>query len=796
MTLSEHIGRYEVRAEIGRGGMSTIYAAHDPVFNRDVAIKVLPAELLHDPSFRTRFEREAKTVASLEHPAIVPVYDFGETNGQPYLVMRLMSGGSLNDYIKKGPMSLEETARIVNHIAPALDLAHHNGIVHRDLKPANILFDQNKVPYVVDFGIAKLSESSATLTGSAIIGTPAYMSPEQARGEGDIDGRSDIYSLGVSVFEMLTGRVPYESDVVQGQLVKHIVAPIPNILDLRPDLPQDVQTIMIHVMAKRKFARYATATALAKDLNAVAEGKLLSADGTTPSGPVASNTMKETTGETSGPERRSTPPPKKTPTPQPKKTSTPPPKKNPTTPLYQTLTPAWSTSPTSPGEVEEELHPAKKRRWLPWAIITLLVVIAGVSAVLTLPIWGQKHPKRTSTAVSQLVSTATSSSELGLVIPNTITPTPSPKELPTQTPTPSASMAHTATVLPSKTNTATPTPVATVVPILLATETQSPTPTPPSVLVLGGADKIAFVKETIINQKSYADIWIANLDGTDAIQLTTDGGEKSSLQWAPDGNHVDFILGKCVESVDITTKQIQTIICPTWADDVESFQISPDGKYVALSLMSEGLYILPYDLTSLSQIKRKPLLDAATACSRYKETPTKALSWSSDSKFIAVVIVASTLGRSEDMVRVLDLNSCSGNPVRVDEFPGAHFTPTGYAANPVIQSFGWDGNVVFALNINKRDEFGELWQYNMQSNSYGQIKVFGDNRCCFRDFRWSPDGYWMAFAYEDIDHMDQVLLYYVEYNLVGKGANLQPIPFPDKFFGRGEKPQPALRPHK
>ncbi len=152
-------GRYEIRGEIGRGGMATVYHAYDPRFERDVALKVLPREMLHDVQFRTRFEREAKTIAMLEHPAIVPVYDFGEEEGQPYFVMRYMTGGSLSDRMKKGPMTVREVAHLMTHIAPALDEAHSKGIIHRDLKPGNILFDQFSEPYISDFGIAKLSES-------------------------------------------------------------------------------------------------------------------------------------------------------------------------------------------------------------------------------------------------------------------------------------------------------------------------------------------------------------------------------------------------------------------------------------------------------------------------------------------------------------------------------------------------------------------------------------------------------------------------------------------------------------
>jgi len=195
--------------ELGRGGMATVYHAYDPSFERDVAIKVLPAAFLHDPQFRTRFEREAKMIALLEHPAIVPVYDFGEQDEQPYIVMRYMAGGSLADHLMKGAVPLDETARIIARLAPALDAAHARGIIHRDLKPGNVLFDQYGNAFLSDFGIARLTQSAATtITGEAIVGTPAYMSPEQVQGTKAIDGRADIYAMGVLIYQMLTGQAP------------------------------------------------------------------------------------------------------------------------------------------------------------------------------------------------------------------------------------------------------------------------------------------------------------------------------------------------------------------------------------------------------------------------------------------------------------------------------------------------------------------------------------------------------------------------------------------------------------
>jgi serine/threonine-protein kinase len=264
--IPEKISRYEIVAEIGRGGMATVYHAYDPRFKRDVAIKVLPRQFTHDPMFRTRFEREAQTIAALEHPAIVPVYDFGEQDEQPYLVMRYMTGGSLVDRVKEGPLPPAEATRIITRLAPALDEAHKQGIVHRDLKPGNILFDKQGNPYLADFGIAKLVAATSILTGSALIGTPAYMSPEQAKGGQPIDGRSDLYALGVILFEMLTGQVPYQADTPVQVIMRHIMDPVPRILTTKPDLPPGMDPIITTALAKEADSRYSTAEEMARAL--------------------------------------------------------------------------------------------------------------------------------------------------------------------------------------------------------------------------------------------------------------------------------------------------------------------------------------------------------------------------------------------------------------------------------------------------------------------------------------------------------------------------------------------------
>ncbi len=268
MTLT-HIGRYTIQGELGRGGMASVYRAYDPSFKREVAIKILPREFLHEPTFRARFQREAQTIAGLEHAAIVPVYDYGEEDGQPYLVMRLMAGGSLADRIDRGPLSLAETIEILARLAPALDRAHALGIIHRDLKPANILFDADGYPYISDFGIAKLTQSNTQLSGTGLMGTPAYMSPEQVRGDKQIDGRADLYALGAMLYHMLSGQRPFESDTPLGMALKHITEPPPRLCAARPDLPAACETVIATAMAKEPSQRFGTAAALLAALQAV-----------------------------------------------------------------------------------------------------------------------------------------------------------------------------------------------------------------------------------------------------------------------------------------------------------------------------------------------------------------------------------------------------------------------------------------------------------------------------------------------------------------------------------------------
>ena len=258
-----NIGRYEVIKELGKGGMAVVYLALDPFIKRQVAVKVLPKQYTHDPQFRVRFQREAEVIAALEHGFIVPVYDFGDHEGQPYLVMRYLPGGTLRDRLVNGALPVSEITPLFRNIASALDYAHKKGIVHRDIKPGNILFDSTGEASLSDFGIAKIQEATAAFTGTGnLIGTPAYMSPEQAMGEKNIDGRADIYSLGVVLFESLSGELPFKADTPMSIAIAHIQQPIPSLLGRNPDLPPAFEDIIRKALDKRPANRFQTAAAL------------------------------------------------------------------------------------------------------------------------------------------------------------------------------------------------------------------------------------------------------------------------------------------------------------------------------------------------------------------------------------------------------------------------------------------------------------------------------------------------------------------------------------------------------
>jgi len=270
--VAEALGTaYTLEGEIGRGGMGVVYRARDEQLKRRVAIKVLPPELAFQQDIRERFKREAQTAGQLLHPHIVPIYSVGEAKGIVFFVMGYVDGESVAGRVKrKGPLPPEEARRIMKESADALSAAHAVSVVHRDIKPDNILLEGTRGRVMVtDFGIAKaLSQGSgATLTGAGVaIGTPAFMSPEQAAGEKEIDGRSDLYSLGIVTYQMLAGELPFNAPTVAGILMKQITEPAPDIRRARPDVPEDLALAVARCLEKDPENRWPTADALRRAL--------------------------------------------------------------------------------------------------------------------------------------------------------------------------------------------------------------------------------------------------------------------------------------------------------------------------------------------------------------------------------------------------------------------------------------------------------------------------------------------------------------------------------------------------
>jgi len=260
------IGRYQIIKELGRGGMAVVYRALDPNIGREVALKLMSREFLADPEFHNRFVREARAIGALQSSAIVPLHDFGEDKGQPFLVMRLMTGGSLVERLHQGAMSVEEVSQFLTRIAEALDEAHAKGIIHRDLKPGNILLDHKGDAYLADFGIVKLLESNS-MTSRGAIGTPAYMSPEHF--EGEVSARSDIYALGVITFQLLTGKLPFQARTPSEWLKSHLMDTPLSLRQVNSQLPLALQPILERALAKNPEHRFQSAGEMARAMSAV-----------------------------------------------------------------------------------------------------------------------------------------------------------------------------------------------------------------------------------------------------------------------------------------------------------------------------------------------------------------------------------------------------------------------------------------------------------------------------------------------------------------------------------------------
>jgi serine/threonine protein kinase len=255
----ENVGPYRIVEQLGQGGMATVYKAYHAALDRYVAVKALHPAFGEDPSFLVRFQREARLVAKLEHPNIVPVYDYAEHENRPYLVMKFIEGDTLKARLNQGPLTSDEINKVVDAVGAGLGYAHKQGVLHRDIKPSNVLLAKDGQIYLADFGLARIAQSGeSTLSSDMIMGTPQYISPEQAMGKKDLDEGTDIYSFGVMLYEMVVGQVPFNADTPFSIIHDHIYSPLPMPRSINPKVPETVERVLLKGLAKERADRYAT----------------------------------------------------------------------------------------------------------------------------------------------------------------------------------------------------------------------------------------------------------------------------------------------------------------------------------------------------------------------------------------------------------------------------------------------------------------------------------------------------------------------------------------------------------
>jgi Tol biopolymer transport system component len=533
----KQLGSYQVIAPLGEGGMAAVYKAFQPGMDRYVALKILPRQLATDPEFVGRFRQEAKLIASLQHPHILPIFDFGEADGYTYIVMPFVESGTLSGLLKGQPLPLQQIRSIISQVGDALDYAHSRGLVHRDVKPSNVLVDARLNCLLTDFGIARMVEGTSKFTATGgVLGTPSYMSPEQGMGE-KVDQRSDIYSLGVMLYEMATGRVPYQAETPIAVVIKHIHDPLPPPYTVNPALPETLERVILKSLAKRPDDRYATAGDLVRALQqAIAE----------PTQPqvAASDTIAKQSVRTI---------PEKAPVPAP------------------------------PASIQLAPWPRQLLRWA-W-IVSGAVVLVAVVALLVLA-GGPRVP------VATLIPTAVPAAPTA--------PPASPTRVPpTATATAVPPLTGGGTGWIAYTSQARGNPDVFLVRVdgsEVRSLTDNPAKDLPSAWSPDGK-QLAFVSDRDGN----SDVFVMNADGSDQVNLTNNPAYDDRPAWSPDGARLAFYSNREGNQVDIFVmntdgSQLVNLTNNPAADYDPAW--SPDGARIAFTSERDGnreIYVMDAD---------------------------------------------------------------------------------------------------------------------------------------------------------------------------------------------------------
>jgi hypothetical protein len=686
--IGRTLGKYQIVEQVGKGGMATVFKAFQPGLDRYVAVKVLPAYYAHEEGFSQRFVREAKAIARLDHPNILPVYDFGQSDGLSYIVMKYVTAGTLKDRLGK-PLTAQESLGILQQIAAALDHAHDRGLLHRDVKPGNILIDESGWVYLSDFGLAKMVEGSVELTDTGTgVGTPAYMSPEHGQGL-KVDERTDVYSLGIVLYEMSTGRVPYEAETPMAVVVKHITSPLPLPRTINPTIPEPVERVILKALAKDPKDRFTRAGDMVKALEvAVTQTK---------GEPAVGAPVSETQ------EAPIVPPPSAQP-------------------------------PVAPSPSQPVSAPAQ-RSSLPILAIAgmagaLVLVGAALVVALMLLLRGGGDSGGGPDVAGGSPASPSSTPVPGALDPAATPTSIQPSVAEGETPRPTATATAAAPSVPSATPTLTLTPVVTATPFPTGTPTSTATPEPtftlspsptftPTSIPLPG--RLVFTRNPGSHDLNDNEIYTYDLQQGIITRLTNNSFNDWIPRWSPDGRRIAFTSNR---ENDNTQNYDVWVMNADGSDPQRYIATGAWDEYAAWSPLNNDQIAVSTTADNNSEIHvgtgndlRRLTFNAVR-----DEWPT----WSPDGGRIA----HSNYQFGKGDIYVTDVTS-----------GGAEWL---YGTDGDDNQLAWspDGRwIVFVQRSDDRDAFGQLLLISADGSSPSTLTpAYASNPA------WSPDSGWIVFA--------------------------------------------------